>query len=667
LCAPLIVAMVNPGGFIGLRKEFLDSQQAAYDAAMQENDVADVVANIQRRYFKRFPVTLLHTQEPSPEHLAAVDDDAPDPELIPPPQDDENPEAYARARRVYEFQIEELKMRKAQIKRRLQYVHNKSKNSKTSCDLTSVNDPMTVLTSKITGMPLQRPRLRTAYNLWGPHHRAFIDPIFQERVKEGKVPASRQAALRSAIYKELFEKLPKEERDEWANRAEDEHREAMAKVEKALKSEPSSDPTDRQRIINSIPGFVVPILDLIADHTGWKVSLFLGGPEPADGGRLNMVGLHSGVTSGSIKMNYGRSERTFIKDHLYGNFGKFLGKCYLATPSNISDSSAPSLAPAGPATQPVGLETSDITGAAASTPPLAPASHAASVANCPSAAAPTHMPSSDYEQGTSSSAVRSTPESAVAPSPNAADDSSSTTACRSMATATPPAVADATVNDSIGAANSSIPAKDSSNASIPAANSSTTHKGGQKRKSKGDDSSSAKKRKTGGDSQSASTSNTGSSSTSNGVAGAPAWVSKALALFRSTSLGPEWDELVASWLRFEQTTEYKGVSKLGNQNRPAAVGDWIQRASLQPAWRLDGATDLLRRGEGDWTHLQCSGVNGLLSIVAGLFFWGCEVQLITATSKSKSLKSAKSSKALKSAKSEWMQSLEDVSYVFTQL
>ncbi len=106
---------------------------------------------------------------------------------------------------------------------------------------------MAVLMSKITGTSLQRPRLRTPYNLWGPQNRCFIDPIFQERVKEGNVPASRQAALRSALYKELFDELPVDEKNEWVQRADDEHREAMAKVEKALNSEPSTDPTDRQR------------------------------------------------------------------------------------------------------------------------------------------------------------------------------------------------------------------------------------------------------------------------------------------------------------------------------------------------------------------------------------------------------------------------------------
>lgn len=32
-----------------------------------------------------------------------------------------------------------------------------------------------------------------------------------------------------------------------------------------------------------------PMLDLIAEATGWKVSLIAGGPEPALGGRLNTM------------------------------------------------------------------------------------------------------------------------------------------------------------------------------------------------------------------------------------------------------------------------------------------------------------------------------------------------------------------------------------------
>lgn len=102
------------------------------------------------------------------------------------------------------------------------------------------------------------------------------------------------------------------------------------------------------RIINCIPKFIEPILDLIADHTGWKLTMIAGGPEPADGGRLNVIryfclkkstqflhalmhmllSVHSGVTTGSVKMNYGRSERIAYKEQLVPSFGRFLAKCY---------------------------------------------------------------------------------------------------------------------------------------------------------------------------------------------------------------------------------------------------------------------------------------------------------------------------------------------------
>jgi len=32
-----------------------------------------------------------------------------------------------------------------------------------------------------------------------------------------------------------------------------------------------------------------PILDLVSEATGWKCSIIADGPEPAHGGRLNMI------------------------------------------------------------------------------------------------------------------------------------------------------------------------------------------------------------------------------------------------------------------------------------------------------------------------------------------------------------------------------------------
>lgn len=105
--------MVNPGSFVGRRRQFLADQAPLYAAAIQEGHVNDTVADIQRRYFKRFPITLSHSEEPTEEFLAAVDDAAPDPELTAPLNDGMEPAAFARAQRVYEFQCKELQMRKS--------------------------------------------------------------------------------------------------------------------------------------------------------------------------------------------------------------------------------------------------------------------------------------------------------------------------------------------------------------------------------------------------------------------------------------------------------------------------------------------------------------------------------------------------------------------------
>ena len=106
---------------------------------------------------------------------------------------------------------------------------------------------MAILAAQLTGNTLQKPRQKTAYNIWGPENRCFVDPIFNERVREGNVPARQQAALRSSIYKELFSELPDEERKEWVECAEREHSEALKKFNKTMKSTPSTAPEDQQR------------------------------------------------------------------------------------------------------------------------------------------------------------------------------------------------------------------------------------------------------------------------------------------------------------------------------------------------------------------------------------------------------------------------------------
>ena len=70
--------MPNPGIFRGSRFIFLLGEKAAYKAGVDGGYAADALAKIQSRYFRRYPVELALDDEPLPESLSAVDDEAPD-------------------------------------------------------------------------------------------------------------------------------------------------------------------------------------------------------------------------------------------------------------------------------------------------------------------------------------------------------------------------------------------------------------------------------------------------------------------------------------------------------------------------------------------------------------------------------------------------------------
>lgn len=130
-------------------------------------------------------------------------------------------------------------------------------------------------------------------------------------------------------------------------------------------------------------------------------------------------------------------------------------------------------------------------------------------------------------------------------------------------------------------------------------------------------------------------------------ADAPEWLSKAISMFSDSNLGPRWMMLVSLWVSFEekQGKTASAISTLSATGRPAAIGDWIRRArnptwrpkitnvkayekthtkwwiSVQPRWRVAKGR-ILADANGDWAELQKrSGINGLLSAIASLFFW----------------------------------------------
>lgn len=134
------------------------------------------------------------------------------------------------------------------------------------------------------------------------------------------------------------------------------------------------------------------------------------------------------------------------------------------------------------------------------------------------------------------------------------------------------------------------------------------------------------------------------------ISDAPAWFTNVVRMFEGSNLDACWIELVKQWSSFEQRESYSEVRKLSPKNRPAVVGQWIARArsaawrpnisdlpgferefqqwwlTIQPPWRVSNGKLLKDAVDGDWDCLRRPGLNGIVSVLAALFYWGVVVK-----------------------------------------
>ncbi|KAJ7144888.1 hypothetical protein C8R43DRAFT_1130311 [Mycena crocata] len=110
---------------------------------------------------------------------------------------------------------------------------------------------------------------------------------------------------------------------------------------------------------------------------------------------------------------------------------------------------------------------------------------------------------------------------------------------------------------------------------------------------------------------------------------APEWVQHALTQVTQPDLGAYFNAAVAAWLRLEKACGFKSPShRLSTDHRPTEIQKWIKtesargdrpnqlREEMVDVWEVGGAY-------GEWDNaLLHWGPNGLLSVLAGLHFWG---------------------------------------------
>ncbi|KAF9471528.1 hypothetical protein BDN70DRAFT_776825, partial [Pholiota conissans] len=564
-----------------------------------------------------------------------------------------------------------------QIKRWLAYQHMKDNdlNPKDS----GAHNPYHSLMAKLTGKDVVRPRLKTGANIWRKAHRDEIESHLKNRLGDLKGKRDRLAAERDKIARDMFAKLDTEEQNHWKAMALSEHDEQMKQYKEDLKlaSKPSRAPADRQRCIQGLVGFMQPILDMVTDCTGWSFTVIGGGPEPAQKGQLNIISIHSGTTSGDIKMNFGRAERERYKRYIIPIFGSFLRMCYtpeecrsrslpdnegyipiselegenenvefsscdsasspgiispvksnsrgkapvLTTRKSTSKPPAPASAPHPPTPSPV------LSRAPSPVPSLAPSPVPSRAPSPVPSRAPSPVPSR-----------APSPVPSLAPSPVPSRAPSPVPSRAPSRTHRPPSPRTRHLAFRQAITSTVAGAKRTFTASASAAEQPATNEHQPKR------------RKTNENVSVALPSTSTAVATTEVIQAAeesPKWFKTSLSMFNSVDLGPEWQELVCKWAALEVKENYVEVVKLKSTHRPISVKDWIQRGrsptwrpvirsivnygkeytkwwtALQPAWRLssDGMISFASM-DGDWEPLRRPGLNGLLSVLCSLFHWG---------------------------------------------
>ncbi|KAL0564596.1 SERTA domain-containing protein 3 [Marasmius crinis-equi] len=368
--------MVNPGAFHGSRKVFLEAALPGYFNAVKEGCGPEFLQTTVRRYLKHYPIEIGEDMEPTENFLAGVRDDEASLDVFPPTKDvDETEEVFKARVACFERQKKETKSKLDQIVCWFKYHYNKQHENRMKGDPHALD----ILLANLAGITLTKPgRMRTAYNVWGKENQELIDELIAQRLdskggdeseggesggepgetskrkKKGKKRSKKfvkngeeaYLAVRQEITMSEFAKLPDDVQHEWKTRAEEEHKLRLERWKAVQSADFSTSPEDRQKCIDRLVKFLQPILDGVSKATGWTCTFIVGGPEPADAGRLNILSIHSGTTSGPIPMTFGTACRPAFKKYWIPIFTAFLQMCFSIEESksrSLVDSDAPCL------------------------------------------------------------------------------------------------------------------------------------------------------------------------------------------------------------------------------------------------------------------------------------------------------------------------------------
>ncbi|KAG6835662.1 hypothetical protein H0H93_015970 [Arthromyces matolae] len=601
--------MPNPGVFCGPRKEFLLDCLDEYKAAVAAGHGSETIAIISRRFFKRWAVDLPLQQEVSPEELSKVNDYSADDERPPLPDlEAVGQDAYDSAVAEEDAYQKLLTTRRNQIRNFLTYRLTKlvSKDG-------TVSDPYAPIKRKFFGVSTQKPRKRTAHNIWRRSNAEKVEAEVQRKTKGVKIAKHQVLTVYDEVALALFKKLSTEDQEQFKGLAEEEHEEDVKKWKEASKLKVSTEPVDRQRAIEHAAPFMQPILNVLEEVTGWKWHLMGGGPEPADGGRLNVLSIaSSGKTSGPVGVSFIQSQRNRYRKVVVPMWGNFLKMCYtpdecraraLAEPElplaqlgideaevlldSVDDiSSTEHSSPASPPSRAPSPPPENPSRQSASPRGQFPQSQSVPPSRGPSPARQSHPPSRAPSPTRQPLPPRQSPPPSRAPSPTRQSlpprQSPPPSRAPSPSRQSPPRSPPPPPQQPPPPPSSSHP---TSPHQSPAQTVRSLLKAIQlekRRRKPSTASAPRKKRRSEAVEESTTSSNSPNSPSSllQPSSNAPQWFTEALSMLQSERMGSGWTQLLSAWKEFEEGAKYQKQPPLSRQARPDAVGDWIQRARI---------------------------------------------------------------------------------------
>ncbi|KAL0568468.1 SERTA domain-containing protein 3 [Marasmius crinis-equi] len=321
--------------FTGQRAEFLDSKREGYVEALKTGTGRDFIAGVVRQFSNHWPPEMLMEVERSAEELASVDDSLPQPDVGPPNPDTMEPAEYHEKLSAYNDRKTIVALRKGQIER-----HLKRHGDQANIELNQkAQNPYNLLLAQLTGMTFKtKPCQIAAANLWAKENTDIVNKSLAE--KRGKRAAEKEKEkgkgkgkdktenqeipkMWKDVVSEAWSKLSNEEKSVFQIRAKEIFDAEMKAWETKVTSPPPTNPRSRQNAINNLAKFVTPILKGIAEQTGWHVSLVAGGPEPLDSGRINVMSVHSGTTTGDITLTWGQDDSSTWREVIFPSFASF--------------------------------------------------------------------------------------------------------------------------------------------------------------------------------------------------------------------------------------------------------------------------------------------------------------------------------------------------------